>query len=169
MVRRTAVGKSRQQGFTYLWVMVTVAVVGVYLARVAEVASTQTQREREAELLQVGLAYQAAIRAYYQDARTPSERYPTALSDLVLDPRSPNPRRYLRKLYADPLTQSNEWGLVRNAQQAIVGVYSLAPGVPMRQANFPDEFPGFAQQSSYRGWIFKYQPDAGLSSGRGRQ
>lgn len=169
MVRPTAVGKTHQQGFTYLWVMVAVAVMGVYLARVAEVTSTQAQREREAQLLQVGLAYQAAIRAYYEDARTPSERYPAALSDLVLDPRSPNPRRYLRKLYADPLTQSSEWGLVRNAQQAIVGVYSLAPGVPLRQANFPDELPGFAQQGSYRGWIFKYQPDVGLSGGRGRK
>ena len=155
-----------QEGFAYLWVMVVLAIMGVYLAQVGTVASTQAQREREAELLRVGMAYQNAIRAYYQDGTTPQERYPATLADLLKDPRVPQSRRYLRKLYVDPLTQSDQWGLVRNQQQRIVGVYSLAPGVPMRQGEFSDEFPGFAGQPAYRGWVFRYQPDVGLGGGR---
>ena len=145
--------------------MAALAVMGVYLAQVGTVSATQAQRDREAELLRVGLAYQNAIRAYYQDAATASERYPLALADLIKDPRVPQTRRYLRKLYADPITQSEDWGLVKDQQQRIVGVYSKAVGVPLRQAEFADEYAGFARQPSYRGWIFKYQPDVGMGGG----
>lgn len=165
MARPLKLGKP-QQGFAYLWVMAALAVIGVYLAQVGTVASQTAQREREAELLRIGLAYQNAIRAYYQDGTNPQDRYPASLADLLKDPRVPQTRRYLRKLYVDPLTQSEQWGLLKNPQQRIVGVYSLAPGVPIRQAEFADEYPGFALQPSYRGWIFKYQPDVGMSGGR---
>jgi type II secretory pathway pseudopilin PulG len=168
MARHTAVGKAHQRGFSYLWVMAALVIMGIYLSRFAEVSAHEAQRAREDELLRVGLAYQSAIRAFYQDGNSAQDRYPVALSDLLMDPRVPQPRRYLRKLYADPLTQSTDWGLILNAQRRIVGVYSIARGVPIRQAEFPDEFPGFSRQDSYRGWAFQYQPDVGLSGGRTR-
>lgn len=146
--------------------MATLVLMGIYLARYAEDTAHETQRARENELLRVGLAYQNAIRAYYQDASNADERYPLQLQDLVQDPRVPQLRRYLRKLYPDPITQSNDWGLLYNAQRRIVGVYCTSTAKPIHQAEFSDDFPGFAQQPSFRGWVFKYQPDIGLSGGR---
>jgi hypothetical protein len=50
--------------------------------------------------------------------------------------RMPGTRRYLRQLYADPLTGRREWGLIRDALGSIQGVYSLADGRPIRRQGF---------------------------------
>src|SRR5471032_2690769 len=67
-----------------------------------------------------------AAHAQYHDSVTngAAPQYPTSLDDLLLDGRAGGPaRRYLRKIYADPIMGSRDWGMVR-VGGVIVGIYS---------------------------------------------
>jgi len=72
-----------------------VAAAGAGLAAYAESASHAAQREKEAELLFHGNAYQAAIASYYKK----EQRWPHSLEQLLEDKRYPMPVRHLRRLY----------------------------------------------------------------------
>jgi hypothetical protein len=78
---------------------------------------------------------------------------PTRMDELLQDPRFPQARRHLRKLYADPLAPASEWGLLRQGE-AIVGVYSKAPGTPFRKAGFSEAQAGFENAERYADWRF---------------
>ena len=111
------------------------------------------QREAEAELLWVGQAYRQAIESYWRQSPGPVRALPAQLEDLVHDNRFPQPRRHLRKLYADPVAPEQAWGLVRQGN-AVVGVYSTAPGEPFRQDGFDEVNVGFSGARSYADWRF---------------
>src|SRR5262249_9242669 len=100
---------SRARGFTYLAMLAAVAVIGIGLAAAGEVWSQARQREREQELLFAGNQFRQAIALY--ERRTPggARRYPEKLADLLLDKRYPVVQRYLRRIYADPMTGKAEW------------------------------------------------------------
>src|SRR5258706_16393902 len=57
-----------QKGFTYLALLIAVAVGGGVLAAVGELTSHAQQREKEAELLFSGHQYRQAIAGYYERA-----------------------------------------------------------------------------------------------------
>jgi hypothetical protein len=63
-------------------------------------------------------------------------------------------QRYLRKLYRDPITASEEWGLVRGEDGGIVGVYSLSDRKPVKTAGFSKADAAFEGKSSYSDWKF---------------
>ena len=100
-----------QRGFTYIWLLLAIALTTVGLAAVAEVASTAIRRDKEAELLFVGNQYVRAIALYNASTPSGAQQYPQRLEDLLADKRYPSVRRYLRRVYADPMTGSTEWGL----------------------------------------------------------
>lgn len=156
-------GSDRQQGFTYLALLITVAVGGAVLASVGELTSHAQQREKEAELLFAGHQYRQAITAYYERAPGGAKRYPQKLEDMLEDKRHPMPQRYLRKLYPDPVTGKTEWGLMEAPGGGIMGVYSLAEAPPAKTGGFskPDE--SFADALRYADWKFFYAP-AGSAS-----
>jgi hypothetical protein len=79
---------------------------------------------------------------------------PARLEDLASDPRFPQARRHIRKLYPDPLSPTSEWGLIKQGN-ALIGVYSQAVGVPFRTAGFADANVGFENATSYADWRFK--------------
>ena len=122
--------KLRAAGFTYLALLFIVAVIAGGLAAVGEAWHTSARREKEAELLFIGHQYRQAIARYYLAGL----RYPRALADLLRDPRRPGTERYLRRLYADPLTGSSEWGLVKAPDGGIQGVYRLSQDRPLKTA-----------------------------------
>ena len=80
-------GKRTQRGFTYLAMLIAVALIGVGLVAGSEVWSHSRQREKEQELLFIGEQFRRAIGQYYE--RTPGavKRYPDKLQDLLDDPR----------------------------------------------------------------------------------
>jgi hypothetical protein len=80
------------------------------------------------------------------------------LEDLLYDERQANPGRPLRKLYRDPITGSEDWGLVKNADGYIMGVYSLSRDVPIKRAGFPPELSNLSGAKYYSDWKFVYQP-----------
>ena len=103
------------KGFIYIWALFSVAIFGIALAGVGQIWQTKAQREKERELLFVGEQFQKAIMSYYNDASTGLKQYPESLQDLLLDSRSSTPKRHLRKIFLDPMTNSYEWGLVKES------------------------------------------------------
>jgi hypothetical protein len=63
-------------------------------------------------------------------------------------------RRHLRQIHADPLTGKYEWGLVRDSQGFILGMYSLAEGRPIKRTGWPAQWGRFEEQESYADWVF---------------
>jgi len=138
-------------------VLFLVAFMGVALALVGEVWNTSAAREKEAELLFVGNQYRRAIGLYYVNSPGVPQ-YPRQLADLLKDSRTPALRRYLRKLYPDPITGSNEWGLVKSPDGGIVGVYSLSEAKTLKTAKFRVRDSVLEGKSNYTEWQFLYVP-----------
>jgi len=67
-------------------------------AAASDVWQTTHQRDREAELLFVGNQFHLAIGRYFEQ---PSQKagFPKTLEDPLKNPRTPNTRRYLSKIY----------------------------------------------------------------------
>jgi len=143
----------RARGLAYLLLLFMVALIGVSLAATGVVVDLRVRREKEADLLFDGRQFRDAIDAYFNGSPAAAKQYPQRLDDLVEDRRFPNPKRYLRRVYADPFTAKPDWGLIIVNGQ-LVGVYSLAPGVPIKQHGFTAPELDFAGAQSYAGWRF---------------
>jgi type II secretory pathway pseudopilin PulG len=140
----------RQRGFTYLGLLFAIAVLGITLATVGILWSTQIKREKEAQLLWTGDQYRQAIARYVASGG----QYPQALEDLLLDKRFPQARRYLRQLYPDPMTGAADWQLVLGPNGAIIGVASTSQDKPIKVANFPLRYVAFEKAEVYADWKF---------------
>jgi type II secretory pathway pseudopilin PulG len=150
-------GRSSHKGFTYLWVLLAVAALGGGLAAFAEAWSHAAQREKEAELLFAGDEYRRAIAQYFENSPAGYRRYPERLEELLKDERFAFNRRYLRKLYRDPLT-GGRWGVVQAPEGGIMGVYSKSDEAPLKTGNFAKDDQDFAKAERYSEWRFVYQP-----------
>ena len=146
-----------QRGFTYITVLFVVAMLAGSLALIGEVWHTSNLREKEADLLHVGNEYRRAIERYYL---TGQRQYPKNLADLVKDPRQPGTVRHLRRLYPDPITGKEEWGLVKSADGGLAGVYSLSEGAPLKSAGFAVRDASFEGKTKYSDWQFAFAPAA---------
>jgi type II secretory pathway pseudopilin PulG len=147
-------GRPRERGFSYVALLIAVALIGALTAGAVSSGATMQRRVAEEELLFVGSQFKRAFNSYYAATPSGGHPYPRQLSDLLRDPRYPSPRRHLRKVFADPLTGQATWGLVEAPGGGIMGVYSLAKEVPIRVAGFSDEFASFAYKRSYAEWVF---------------
>lgn len=147
-------GTGRPAGYTYVVVLIWIALAGVGLALTGSLWSTTAQREREEELLFIGDEFRRAITSYYESSPG-VQRFPTTLSALVRDERYPVVRRHLRKIYVDPMTGKPEWGLVRQAEGGIVAVHSMSDGHPLRTGNFTGAREAFAGKRKYSEWVFR--------------
>jgi type II secretory pathway pseudopilin PulG len=142
------------KGFTYLAVMFSIVLIGLSLTGAVQQWKTIMKREREAELLFRGDQIRKAIAAYQQ---TPGiSNYPKKLEDLVKVPNISATKRFLRKVYKDPIT-NEDWVLVKIGDR-IKGVYSKSEEEPLKQANFPDEYKFFEGKTKYSEWVFEFTP-----------
>jgi len=153
-ISKAGSNRSRQQGFTYLIVVVALLVMGVMADVIGRSSLVQKKRELEKELLFRGNAYYQAIRSYY--LASPTRIYPKQIDDLLFDNRF-SLKRHLRQAYMDPLT-GNSWKLLRNANGGIVGVVSASEETPLKQENFAPQFEQFANVDHYNQWVFRYDP-----------
>jgi type II secretory pathway pseudopilin PulG len=148
-------GRRREQGFTYIGVLISIAVIGCLLAAVGQAARTTAQREREKELLFIGHAYRSAIARYFRE----NHRYPQALDELVqFELAGPQPAHYLRRLYSDPMTGAADWALVPALGGGIMGVASSSKLAPIKKAGFDAVDLGFEDAETYGDWIFLFDP-----------
>jgi type II secretory pathway pseudopilin PulG len=151
--RSAALGWHRAAGFTYLGVLLLVAMMGIALVVVSQVWVTMQKRDKEEELLFVGGQFRRALALYYANTPGGGERYPRSLDDLLKDPRYPGVRRYLRKIYHDPITGRAEWGLVK-AGDLITGVHSLSDAEPLKKTEFRPADRNFEGRTKYSDWVF---------------
>ncbi|HYD82009.1 MAG TPA: type II secretion system protein [Paucimonas sp.] len=144
-----------QRGFTYLGLLILIAVIGVSAAATLQVGAVLQRRAAEDELLAIGEEFRNALISYATATPAGQKRYPNSLEDLLRDPRYPGVRRHLRHIYPDPLTGKEEWGMVRAADgSGIVGFYSLCEGRPIKIGNFAPPFHEFEGKALYRDWLF---------------
>lgn len=141
----------------YLALLIVIAAMGGALAATGSLWQQVQQREKERDLLFVGLQFRRAIQQYYENSPG-QKKYPPTLDALLLDERMPTIRRYLRRPFRDPLTNGREWGLVLAPQGGIIGVHSLAEGRPIKQENFPAELDWQGGKRRYVEWQFIYLP-----------
>jgi type II secretory pathway pseudopilin PulG len=156
---RSGCSRPAQHGFTYVGMLITVALMTSALAIVAPVWEVASRRDKEAELLFIGGEFQRALVGYAKFGTSTADRYPNQLEDLVKDPRFPGVRRFLRKIYVDPMTNSTDWAVVRPPEGGgIVGVHSKSEKEPIKQSNFPASQKDFEGKTKYSEWVFFDQP-----------
>ncbi len=146
-----------QAGFTYLWLLAAIAVLAIGMSLVGPMWAERVQREREAELLRVGVAYARAIEHYYRMQSTGVRQLPHSVDDLLLDPRFPVPVRHLREAYTDPLFPGQPLALVRGPGGDIRGVSSSSDAKPLMRAPWTDghySLPAATPATRYRDWQF---------------
>jgi type II secretory pathway pseudopilin PulG len=144
-----------QSGIALVGALILVATLGIGMAALGTIWQTSAQREKEAELLFVGDQFRGAIERFQNSPVNGAARLPKSFEELLSDNRFPRPVRHLRRVYRDPLTGSDEWGLIRGPDGGISGVYSLASGTPRKTANFPPRYAYFSEAESYEGWRFE--------------
>jgi type II secretory pathway pseudopilin PulG len=85
-----------------------IAIMAIMMAAAVEIVSFQAQREKEAELIFRGQQYVEGIRLY----KKKYGRNPMRMKELwEADPR------VLRRKWADPITGSDEWGVIFQGQE----------------------------------------------------
>ena len=147
-----------RRGFTYLGVLLIVALMGFGLAAFGELYSHAAQREKERELLFVGEQFRNAIASYYN--KSPGAKvYPRKLEDLLEDKRFPMPQHHLRRVYNDPMTGKADWALVEVPGGAgFMGVHSISEETPIKSGNFSVKNAAFEEAENYTKWMFTYSP-----------
>ena len=146
-----------QAGFTYLWLLALMTVLAIGMAVVGPQWARQAQREREAELLRVGVAYATAIERYARMTPGGTRQLPRNVDDLLLDPRFNTPVRHLRSAYSDPLQPGVALELLRAPSGEIRGVASSSLDAPIRQTAWSDgrhTLPATTPSTRYRDWQF---------------
>ena len=143
-----------QRGFTFIALLIAVAIIGAALAAVSGVWATAQTQEKERELLFVGDEFRRAIAGYAGHSTNAAARYPLSLEDLLKDPRYPRTQRHLRKIYVDPITGKTDWGLVKGPNGEIYGVYSQSEEKPLKIANFDPADAQFEGKTKYSEWVF---------------
>ncbi|HEX9172373.1 MAG TPA: type II secretion system protein [Telluria sp.] len=145
----------QQAGFTYIGLIVFVTIIGLVGAATLKVGALLQRAEAENELLEIGAEFSAALRSYALATPKGQPMQPTSLEALLRDPRFPNPRRHLRRIFVDPITGKAEWGLLAPAEGGpILGVYSLSQAQPLKIANFDARFVNFENKKHLSDWKF---------------
>lgn len=119
---------TNQRGVTYLMLMFAIVLMGISLTIVGKQWKVAAKRDHEAELVFRGNRIKAAIEAYAADyevmkARRPN-RYPVSLEQLTQ-----KPKRYLRRVYTDPIT-GEDFALIKVGGQ-VLGVKSTSKEKPL--------------------------------------
>lgn len=160
-IGKSATAYVGQRGFTMLAVLAAMFLSALAANRVMLSVSQQDTREREAHLMHVGLLFRQAIKDYYEMSPGSEKQWPKSLEDLTYDTRFVDVRRHLREVYPDPISRSEDWGLITTdigGRSGIRGIFSKSTNVPLNTAaaSFLDfETPTITQYSDRR---FEYVP-----------
>lgn len=145
------------KGVMLLALLIGLAISGIALMGAVDMWTMENQRERERQLLFAGDQYRLAIQRYFYAAPQGSPKtLPLTFKALLADDRYPMPVRHLRRIYPDPIT-GQPWGEVRTEDGHLSGVYSLSEATPIKQTGFSGDDNSFAEQTSYRNWVFFFK------------
>jgi type II secretory pathway pseudopilin PulG len=144
-----------EAGFTYVGLVVFVAILGMVGAATLKVDGLLRRAAAEQELLEIGAAFSAALRSYAAATPQGFAPVPPTLQDLLRDPRFPGTRRHLRKIFVDPVTGAAEWGIEYQGDKVgVLAVHSLSQAQPLKVANFDARFQHFENKEHLSEWKF---------------
>jgi type II secretory pathway pseudopilin PulG len=123
--------RALERGYSFVAVLVLLAIVALGLAAVGPIWSQDAQRERERELIRIGKTYASALSSYRAASPGSLKQFPASLDELLLDTRFFGAMRHMRKLYSDPVNPTKPWGLILDETGRIVGVRSLSEEMPL--------------------------------------
>ena len=98
---------ARQMGFTYIAVLLAVALVALGLSSVARVWSQVAERQRQADWAWMERQYAKAIDSYLRSSPGSVAEFPKSVDELLLDSRHLGTKRHLRKAY-QPVCRGGE-------------------------------------------------------------
>lgn len=160
---------SRKSGFTYIGLLVLLAIIGIGLGATGVVFHHQAQREKEKQLLFAGGEIRHAIGRYYENSPGGAKQFPQTLEALLRDDRRAGMHRYLRQIYRDPMTNARDWVPLRAPDGGIMGVHSASAQRPIKRDAFPAGYEHFKDKESYEDWIFEYGVEAPADASAGGQ
>lgn len=144
----------QQSGVVLLAALVFLLLTTLGATALIDLQRTQSQREKEAQLLFVGDQFRRAIKSYYSTMPAGKSRaLPRSLDDLLEDPRFSVPIRHLRRLYVDPMTGRPDWVLVQGAG-GILGIHSSSTASTFKRKDFPVQNREFEGKEMYADWVF---------------
>ncbi|HEU4851520.1 MAG TPA: type II secretion system protein [Telluria sp.] len=147
--------RRNQDGFTYLGLIILLTIVGLVGAATLKIESLVRRAEAEEELLEIGAEFSRALRSYAAVTPRGQRQLPPTLKELLRDPRFPQPRRHLRKIYVDPITGKDQWGVMYlSGEIGVIGVHSLSDSKPLKVANFDARFQNFEKAERISDWRF---------------
>lgn len=143
------------RGFTYLGLVILLAILALVAAAGLKMGTLLQRAAAEEELLEIGAQFSEALRSYAAATPAGQPTQPPTLQDLLKDPRFPNPRRHLRKIFVDPVTGKAEWGVIYLGDKVgVLGVYSLSDRRPLKVANFDIRFLNMENREKISDWKF---------------
>lgn len=116
-----AAATSKEAGYTLAVVMVFTSVLLVTLSGAVINWQKAMQREREEELIYRGKQFMRAVELWQR--KFPGT-YPTTIDALL----STNNTRFLRKKWKDPITNSDEWRLLKMNPDGSISGLTIIPG-----------------------------------------
>ena len=108
-------------------------IIGLIVAVAIAVLSAtglETYLNQERRLVSAGHQIVTALEAYRANSPGSAKELPRALEDLLHDPRMLADKGYLTTLPVDPMTQKQDWGVIKNQAEQIMNVHSLSAGTP---------------------------------------
>ena len=148
-----------QRGAVLLFLLVAVTILGLSAGIAGSTWTSIVQRAKEEDLLWKGNQIARAIGSYYQTKGAPGTplAYPKSVDQLLVDNRSLNTSRHLRKPYLDPMT-GEDWEWIKAPTGGFKGVRSTSKKKPFKVDGFREENKSFAGMRQYSDWEFIYQP-----------
>jgi hypothetical protein len=146
-------------------VLLLLALIGLASALTVSVGALLQQRSNEEELLFVGAQFANAFRSYTDATPAGQRPHPAKLEELLRDPRYPGIKRHLRRLYVDPITGTQEWGLIAAPGGGLMGVHSLSQKAPIKVAGFDPPFIALGDKTKYSEWHFGFVPGGRVPAG----
>ena len=145
----------RARGYTYVGLLIFVAVIGLLSATALQAGLTMQRRIAEDDLLERGQRLMLALESYAKATPPGQGPYPKRIGDLERDPRFPKTVvRHLRRVERDPITGLARWGTVPSEDgTGIVGFYSLSNARTARK-EFKPPFDDFNDTNFYYQWVF---------------
>jgi type II secretory pathway pseudopilin PulG len=144
----------RSAGFTYVWALAAIAVLGIGLAATGTLYSAEAQRQREQDLLRIGTLYAQAVASYHRVSPGSEKRYPPSIEALLLDTRFVGTVRHLRRTYTDPMRPGQPWVVVQGGDGTVRGVHSASDEPPLRQQPLDLGVTILPAATKYSQWMF---------------
>ena len=145
--------RQRAAGFTYVALLLGIALMGTSLAWLGQSWQLASQREAERELLFVGRQIRQALLSYQRSGPTFGQ-LPTNLEALLHDSRGVSVRRHLRRIYADPVGAGAPWAVITDEAGRVLGVHSRSSRTPLKRAGFGSGEEAFEAARTYADWRF---------------